>query len=494
MKNIYYKMTIILMFVIFSCSEEKITGLDYGTVKGKVVVKGTNEPLTNVKVFSNPNSSIVFTDENGDFIIQSVLTGQYSFQAQKEGYVTKFEPATVNNGGETEIIFELELSSTNNMPPSAPALISPSDEAVDQDVQINLTWSATDNEDDTLIYEITLRNNRNNNVVVYPNINTMSYLLENLMYNTKYFWQVSASDGVNAPVYSVTKSFNTVPIPVTRFLYVKKIIDKNVIFANNAEGTEIQLTSLENNSWRPRKNNESNKIAFIRANGSQNHIYTMNPDGTGIFKVTASVPIAGFNSDYINFSWNTAGDQIIYPNFNKLFKINADGSGLTQIYQTPNGKFISECEWSYDGSKIALKVNNANGYGVEIYVIDASGVLTSQVISGELGAMGSINFSISGQKLLFTRDVSGFENPSYRQLDARIFVHDFVFNVTTEVQTQKPSGTIDIDVRYAPNEAELIFVNTSNDMQSVRNIQKFGIGTTNSRVTLFTNASMPDWE
>jgi acetylglutamate synthase len=30
------------------------------------------------------------------------------------------------------------------------------------------------------------------------------------------------------------------------------------------------------NSWRPRKNNQVNKIAFIRSNGGQNHIYTMN--------------------------------------------------------------------------------------------------------------------------------------------------------------------------------------------------------------------------
>jgi hypothetical protein len=27
------------------------------------------------------------------------------------------------------------------------------------------------------------------------------------------------------------------------------------------------------------------------------------------------------------------------------------GGGLTKIYQTPNGKFISECDWSDDGSK-----------------------------------------------------------------------------------------------------------------------------------------------
>ncbi|MFT7396609.1 MAG: hypothetical protein ACI96G_001370, partial [Flavobacterium sp.] len=31
--------------------------------------------------------------------------------------------------------------------------------------------------------------------------------------------------------------------------------------------------------------------------------------------------------------------------FVKLYRINNDGSGLIKIYQTPNGKFISECDW-----------------------------------------------------------------------------------------------------------------------------------------------------
>jgi hypothetical protein len=91
----------------------------------------------------------------------------------------------------------------------------------------------------------------------------------------------------------------------------------------------------------PSKNNQVNKIAFIRSNGGQNHIYTMNPDGTNVLK-SPTAPISGFNSDYLNFL-GIPGSQIIYPSFDK-YRINNDGSGLTKIYQTPNGKFISECD------------------------------------------------------------------------------------------------------------------------------------------------------
>jgi Tol biopolymer transport system component len=295
-------------------------------------------------------------------------------------------------------------------------------------------------------------------------------------------------------VYSSIKSFTTTDFPITRFLYVKKIGQNNVIFTSDDDGNEIQLTDSATNSWRPRKNNQSNKIAFIRSNGAQNHIYIMNPDGTNVFKVTNSVPIAGFNSDYVNFSWNANGSQLIYPNFDRLYRIGVNGSGLIQIFQTPTSKLISECDWSFDETKIAVKTNNLNGYNAEIYIISSSGVFLTQVITPVAGAVGGLNFSVSGQKLLFTRDISGFENANYRQLDTRIFEHIFFTGITSELLTQKPPGTVDLDVRYSPNEAEVIFVNTSNDFVSPRYIQKYEIGTIGSRETLFSGTTMPDWE
>ncbi|MBU7571513.1 MAG: carboxypeptidase-like regulatory domain-containing protein [Flavobacterium sp.] len=494
MKNILIKSGFVLLLLLLSCSEEKVDGEDFGTVTGRVVVANTFEPLANAKVFSNPTSSIVFTDEDGRFTVPKVVVGQYSFQAQKDGYLTKFEAANVVNNSTTEIVFELSVSTSGNRPPNAPTLTLPADNAVNQSRQVVLTWTATDPEQDSLTYEVILRNDATDDVVVYSDISTPTFTLQNLAFGTKYFWQVSASDGVNAPVMSTVRTFTTTSFPDTRFLFVKKLSENNVIYAGDNSGNQIQLTSSETNSWRPRKNNQSNKIAFIRSNGAQNHIYIMNPDGSGVFKVTNSVPVAGFNPEFINFSWNTSGSQIIYPSFDKLYRINSNGSGLTEIFHTPNGKFISECDWSYDGSKIALKVNDASGYNAEIYVITSEGSITDLVISGVNGAVGSLNFSITGQKLLFTRDISGFENPDYRQLDTRIFQHTFSTNTTAEINTEKPAGTVDIDARYSPNEAEVIFVNTSNDFISARNIQKYLIGIVASRTTLFTNASMPDWE
>ena len=113
---------------------------------------------------------------------------------------------------------------------------------------------------------------------------------------------------------------------------------------------------------------------------------------------------------------------------------------------------------------------------------------------GQNGAIGGLNFSVTGQKIIYTRDVSGFEDANYRQLDTRIFEYNFGTNASNQIATEKISGTNDLDVRYSPNEAELIFTNTSNDGISIKNIVKTSIGIVNSRTVLFSGTAMPDWE
>lgn len=497
MKNLYIKICCILLLVLCSCSEEKFAGETYGSIEGKVVSAVDFKPLANVKVFSSPNSSIVFTDEEGKFSIPNVKVGDYSFEAQKDGYVSKFEAATINEGQATTVVFELKLSTANNKAPSTPVLVSPTDNAVNQALELALSWTATDPEKDALTYTITLRKENSSDVVTYKDIAETSFTIKELTYSTKYIWQVAVYDGINEPVLSVIGSFTTGSFVNSRFLFVRKINDNNVIFSGNELGAEVQITNSGTNSWRPRKSNEAGKVAFIRSSGAQNHIYTMNADGTNIFKVTSAVPIAGFNSDFLNFSWNASGSQIIYPYFDKLYRINKDGSGLNMIYETPNGKFISECDWSKDGTKIALKTNDANGYNVDLYVINTSGTVVNQIASGDLGAAGGLNFTVDGKNIIYTKDVSGFQGANYRQLDTRVFQYNLSSKVVAEIVSGKPSGTLDLDARYSPNEAELIFTNTSNDGLSVKNIIRYTPSSDSSgaiRTILFANASMPDWE
>ena len=79
-----------------------------------------------------------------------------------------------------------------------------------------------------------------------------------------------------------------------------------------------------------------------------------------------------------------------------------------------------------------------------------------------------------------------------------MFQYFFSSSTASEISLEKPAGTVDLDVRYSPNEAELIIMNTSNDGVSTKNIVKCTPVANNSagvsRTIIFANASMPDWE
>ena len=74
------------ILLIVSCSEDTIDITGLGAVKGTVVRKGTNEPLENVKLSTNPVTSTVFTDEEGVYIIENMPLGDIRFLLKKKVY------------------------------------------------------------------------------------------------------------------------------------------------------------------------------------------------------------------------------------------------------------------------------------------------------------------------------------------------------------------------------------------------------------------------
>ena len=96
---------LVSLLLITGCSEDLIDINGTGVIRGKVVEETTFLPLENVKISTNPNTSSVFTDVNGDFEIE-VEAGQYAVQAEKDEYITAFESATVEVDGEVELVYE----------------------------------------------------------------------------------------------------------------------------------------------------------------------------------------------------------------------------------------------------------------------------------------------------------------------------------------------------------------------------------------------------
>ncbi|WP_461442618.1 carboxypeptidase-like regulatory domain-containing protein [Maribacter sp.] len=497
---------LMILFLISACSEEPIDESTFGTLTGKVVAKGDNTPLPNVKISSTPVSTTVFTDAEGNFEIGEVQSGEYSIQAELSDFKTAFEAANILEGKTVNIVFELDSLEVNNLVPLTPMLLFPEDGATNIGTQAEFAWSSSQNDDDDINYTLELRNGATNEIETFGDLKDTTLLVDNLAIGKNYFWQVTASDGVNTSVKSPLAGFSTDGGTSNRFLYVRDIAGNNIIFSggepvgNDDEElnqNELQLTPSNTNSYRPKKDNTVNKIAFLRSVGAETHIFTINTDGTGLTQVTEAVPVAGFRQEEVEFTWYDNGAKLYYPSFNKLYSINADGSGLEVVYSTAMGVLISEVAVNPANDLVALKTNNLDGYNARIVVVDVDSDSEVEVVSnGQNGGMGGLDYSADGNRLLFTRDVSGVENAEYRQLDSRVFEYNLTDNSTSEIDTIKESGTNDLDPKYAPDDGAIIFVNTSNDGISEKRIYRTVDNNSNNirKEPLFTDAFMPDWE
>jgi hypothetical protein len=508
MKNKFLS-CLILVSALFlgGCSEDPIEESAFGILTGKVVTKGDNIPLPNVKVTTTPASNTIFTDAEGNFIFEEIEAGDYSVQAELTEFLTSFEGANVISGKTSTVVLELDSVNAANILPFSPVLLFPEDGTENIGTETELIWSSSENDDDDILYTLELRNGETNEIQTFKDLIDTTLVIQDLPIGKNFIWQVSADDGLNTPAESALSSFATKDGALNRFFFVRNIEGNNVIFSgtepdSNEEETvgqnELQLTGTDKNSYRPRKNNTTNKIAFLRSLGGATQLFTMNIDGTELNQVTNTVPVAGFRQSELEYSWFDNGAKIYYPNFNKLYSINQDGSGNQLVYQAANTVLISEVAVNPTNELIAIKTNGADGYGARIIVVDLVSGAEEIVIENQPGALGGLDFSIDGNRVLYTRDMSGIENIEYRQLDSHIFEYDLTTDTATEVLTSKIPGTNDLDAKYSPDDGSIIFMNTSNDGISERKIYRTNqndeiTGETESAL-LFTNAFMPNWE
>ncbi len=326
----------IILFGFFSqsCSEDTIDPIQKGTMTGKVVKAGDFTPIANAKVTLSPGSNTTFSDEKGFFVFENIEAQDYSASAVKDGFLKNIQAATVKKDDKVNVIFEMKIETALNKAPAIPTLISPADNEEIQQLETTLKWKSTDPDKDTIYYSLQIKNDLNDEVIEVKDLTDTIYLLSGLKYGVKYFWQVSATDKINPKALSPTAKFSVRPTPKNRYFYVKKEENGNNVIYSSGEKPEgsdtpenlVKLTSSDQNSWRPRMNKIAGLIAFLRTSNNETHLFTMNTDGSNVTQITKQVPVEGYSFNETDFSWAHNGDQLIYPNYDKLYKINKDGS------------------------------------------------------------------------------------------------------------------------------------------------------------------------
>jgi len=388
----------------------------------------------------------------------------------------------------------MKTDTLSNSPPMAPENPMPADQSTDLATSLTLEWEVEDVDGtEDLLFSVELFSGNMGNATLVLDKSPDTFVdLENLSFGTTYFWQVIVYDANEEPVFGQVWEFKTEEYPDHRYLFARKTDSKYDIFSSDELGNTIKLTNSPGSNWRPRMNPERTKIAYISNQDIESYIYVMDRDGSNSVKVSP-IPIAGFNNLELDFCWSPNGSRIMFMNNAELYTINIDGTGLDLFATAPAGFTFTSCDWSPQAEKIVVRVTGSTIYESFIYTMDTAGNFLQQVTNDVVGHTGSGPFSLVGSSVLYTQDFSSYEGTDGRQLDASIILQDIVLQSTINLSSNKVAGTNDLEPRFAPNGAQIIFTNTNNDGISQRNIYVVDIDGDN-RTLLFENAEMPEWK
>lgn len=493
MKDLLRKITSTFAFtacLLSSCNENTIDPVFYGTIAGTVTFGSTDTAASGVKITTTPATTTVTTDDQGYFHLEDVPTGEYSVTASLEGYKNASSKilVTKNKTTTTEIQLEADASA-----PGSPTVASPASGATDIDRAVTLKWSIAKKNNDELTYDVTLfESNQQTPILDLEDHPDTLVNVENLKFNTLYFWQVDVKNSAGVVTHGEMWQFKTRPFPDNRYVFSSQRDGNYEIYSSNGTGTDlVRLTYSDKEQVYPQFSNDRSLIAYAENTNLEYHIHIMNSDGSDPVKVT-SLPVASFHNDGRAFCWSPDNGKLLYSHYDKLYTIDRNGSNLTLIATAPPGRNFRACDWTEVGNRIVVETVGTLPYETEIHLIDLVNNTDDIIIADEPGTIQSPSFSVDGTHILFTHDVSEFESPAGRQLDSHVFTYNIATTARTDLSEGKVGGTNDLNPRYAPGGTAVIFENRNNDGSDAPSIHVFDI-TEDDRNKLFDNASMPDW-
>ena len=479
------------------CTEDTIETTIYGKVTGKVVSEFNGEPLVGATVSTNPSSESVLSDSLGNFNIENIAIGDYAIYATKDGYERKTLPMTVEFYRTIQVQLSLEMDSTENLAMQLVGVPVPETGSDSIPLTMQLAWSASEKyKGKDLLFDIFLYEfNSEDKELIATNLSDTTFVVEGLKYNMTYFWSIRVKTDDFIIGETEPWTFKTMSYPSTSMFFARKIDDNYEIFAHDTlTGEDFRVTFNPNKDWCPRKNPAGNRIAFVSNRTSENHIYTMNVDGSDVQKVT-TLPIAGYHNNGFGFSWSPDGGYLIYPHYNKLIKIRKDGSDRTELATAPEGKQFKSADWSRYGKKIVALLSGVNINDTEIYLMDENGENLQLLIENRPGRIESPQIAANGKTVLFTQDADSIDTPDGRMLNSHIYEINLSTLAISDLSDEKPVGTNDIQPRYFSKGNLVVFVNEDSNNPNTRKILWLEREEGDSQVTRtdVTTGEMPEW-
>ncbi len=483
---------LISLFSLASCTEEKLTLHTTGTIKGRILDEDLS-PIVNAEISTNPPTHIVLTDSMGHFELEDVKVGDYKVIAKQNDYFTSSTAVKVNINVATQLIINLTKRITDVDLPEFTNNYYPANEQTHIQINTVFSWQVK-NRKDSVTYSLKVYESGQPESINMENITDTFAVVTGLKFKTTYLWQLSAENS-RGKIYTDIRTFTTRDFPKNFLLYAKRVDGASQIFVTDTlADMHTQLTNNNYHSWRPIANAQNTRIAFLSTQNINPQLYTMKPDGTDVRRIT-DIATGGYYNKGVGFSWLPDGERLVFSAYNKLYTINWDGTGLSNLTAIDPDRHFREVDWSPSNNKIVALTIGSNRYDAEIILMNTNGSDKEVIVGNKEGAVENPVFSIDGKRFLYTYDVSDFQSAVGRQLDARVFEFNIETGTTRELSTHKKPGTNDLYPRYTSNGAKIIFVNTFNTVDAQRDlwIMRSDITQSQQRRKLIEDIESADW-
>jgi len=193
-----------------------------------------------------------------------------------------------------------------------------------------------------------------------------------------------------------------------RIVFISRRDGAFFIYDMNSDGSDVRLIGPTNvgSLFAPVISPDGQRLAFTAADGTSQHIWAMNMDGSGLTKLTDT---PGHNVDA---TWSPDGSKIAFSsNRNGTiahYIMNADGSDVRKIDVNLDA-IGGRSDWSPDGNWIAFYAGGKESS--QIYLASVTGNVVYKLTDRSSNLAPS--FSPDGNWIVFT---------SYRDGDGEIFI------------------------------------------------------------------------
>jgi dipeptidyl aminopeptidase/acylaminoacyl peptidase len=173
--------------------------------------------------------------------------------------------------------------------------------------------------------------------------------------------------------------------------------NKDIYLVDFDGPTFTRLTSDAAEDRNPRWVPGGGRISFESNRDGAFDIYTMDPDGQNVERVTTNGNIYG---GFARHNWSPDGTKMVADAGFEIFVLDADGGNPQPLTNAPNND--TSADWSPDGTKIVFTSSRDNNQ--EIYVMNADGSGQTNLTSAPDSSESSPVYAPNGQSIIFRSD------------------------------------------------------------------------------------------